>query len=491
MKEVCFIFVIARNEAIFPAKSNSLGRLLRRRTPRNDKENKKLPNTKTQRLNDFFLMRQKLANMLFLLVIFLLPWQTAFVYRTFALPEGATEYGRLAIYATEFLLGFAFLLRGKPILSRDMLKIVQGLFLFVSIAFFSMAFSSFAVISAGLILHLLCAGLLFLFLCDERTKLVRVMETFLLGLIAPCVLGWIQYATGSSPASTLLGLAAKNVSVAGIAVVATNAFRSLRAYGSFPHPNIFGGYLAVGIICVTWLARSAKTKTRSIALMGFLILFLSTLILTFSRSAWLALMVALLAIVHLIFYFQTEPNTKHKISWDIIPRNARSFLICGIVTVVLMISVLYAHVFARFNPTLHVESISIEERINQYKTFPDVFTIDPVLGVGPGSYIFDLESIAKGQPSFNYQPVHNTFLLILAELGVVGFGAFIFFLKQIGTWLWLLRKFTNGAIAIGLTSILCVIGLFDHYLFSMWCGLALSAFVLAAAIRISVNEFEK
>ncbi len=442
--------------------------------------------------------RQNSANTLFLLVIFLLPWQTVFIYRILSLPEGITEYGRLVIYTTEFLMGLAFLLRGKPILSRDMLKIVQGLFLCMCVIFFSMTFSSFAVIAAGMILHLLVACLLFLFLCDERTKLDSVLKAFLLGLIAPCVLGWSQYLTGFSPAMKYLGLAEKHVDTAGVAVVATNTFRSLRAYGSFPHPNIFGGYLAVGILLLAWFAQSAKSIKQSIPFVCLLVLFTSTFILTFSRSAWLALTIATLLIFAFRYLKNHESRTislpsPAKGKYDgvsrFIPRSTVPFLVCGLFTILLTVGILQSHVLARFNPSLHVEATSITERIAQYKTFPNVFAINPMLGVGPGSYIFGLESTMKGQPSYVYQPIHNTFLLILAELGIVGFGAFVFWMTQIGKWIWFFRKSIGGTFAIGLASIVCVIGLFDHYLFSMWCGLALSAFVLAVIVRIAASTF--
>jgi O-antigen ligase len=114
-----------------------------------------------------------------------------------------------------------------------------------------------------------------------------VLVAFLLGLIIPIALGWFQVLTGGSSESTLLGIADKDAQTLGVAVVETDDGRTLRAYGTFPHPNIFGGYLAVGVIALAWLTRFAKSK-REIALMlvGSAVLG-STLIVTFSRSAWL------------------------------------------------------------------------------------------------------------------------------------------------------------------------------------------------------------
>jgi O-antigen ligase len=149
---------------------------------------------------------------------------------------------------------------------------------------------------------------------------------------------------------------------------------------------------------------------------------------------------------------------------------------------------LHTSIFARFNPALRVEAISIEERASQYQTFPSVFALNPLTGVGPGAYVFALERISKGQPSWSYQPMHNVFLLILAELGTVGFGAFGYFLFEIGRVVFAYRKTTGGIFAVSFFMALLILGSFDHYLFSLWPGLALLVLVLALCMRIVERE---
>ncbi len=423
------------------------------------------------------------------------------------LGEGETSFGTLGFYAVEFLIIAAFLIRGRPILPPGLHKVIRALFLFFAAIFLSLTFSRLYFLSVFTSFHLVVAGLLFVFLCDERTPIHRIVKTFIFGLILPCILGWFQHLNGFSAASTLLGLAEKHVETKGIAVVATDTFRSLRAYGSFPHPNIFGGYLAIGISLIFLSSRACRLSPppsqgggRGVVVSDSeisrlvpnplpltpylssltLILLTSTLLLTFSRSAWLATIVGLIAIL-----LMTKSDPKEK-------TNLKSFVIF-FASIAVMSLFLHNHIAARFNPTLPVEATSITERTSQYQSFTNVFKINPLTGTGSGTYVFALESTSKGNPSWSYQPIHNTFLLILAEIGILGFLSFSYLIFQIFVYISpsFTRRGSGGGRMLSMPSIfllqLLPIALLDHYLFSLWPGIILSAFVLAIIIRFS-NE---
>lgn len=419
--------------------------------------------------------RQKIANALLILVFFFLPWQTIFFYRVISLPEGVTVYGNLGVYAIELLIVFLFLLRGRPMIGFVFKNVLRAFYFFLAACFLSLGWSHFFSVSLGLVSHVVVAGMLFLILLDERTKPTQVIHTFIAGLIFPCVLGWFQYLTGWSPTATILGLAEKHVETSGIAVVATNTFRSLRAYGPFPHPNVFGGYLAFAIVLLGLKGRKGLKSLKSWQGWGqvFLIAFFSsTLILTFSRGAWLALTFSLVVILAQAFWYK-----------KLVAHRAFPLLSVGLITILLAVGMLHTHIFARFNPALHVEAISIEERVGQYQAFPSVFKIDPIFGVGPGTYIFALEALSKNEPAWNYQPIHNTFLLLLAELGVVGFVAFGYALFEIARLIFKKRKTTGGIFAVAFLTEFMILALFDHYLFSLWPGIVLVATMLALLLR--------
>jgi O-antigen ligase len=393
-----------------------------------------------------------------------------------SLPEGATVYGNLGVFATEILMAIAFVLRGRPIVRPEFKQIVRALFVVFAVSFVCLGWSRLYAVSLGWVSHLVAAGMFLLLLLDERTKISHSINTFLVGLILPCILGWIQYLTGFSPALTLLGLAQKQVETSGVAVVATDAFRSLRAYGSFPHPNIFGGYLAIGIVLKGWKGRKGLKSMKSWEgwlQITMIVLFTSTLILTFSRGAWLALTIGLVVFLGQAFYDK-----------KLVPHRAIPLLSVGLITILLSIGMLHSHVLARFNPALRVEAISLEERASQYQTFGSVFKIDPLFGVGPGAYVFALQSLSKGQPVWSYQPIHNTPLLLLAEFGIIGFLAFGYFVFEILRLVFVHKKTSGGIFASTLLLMLLILSLFDHYPLSMWPGIALMTFVLAISLRL-------
>ncbi|OGL69985.1 hypothetical protein A3C09_01050 [Candidatus Uhrbacteria bacterium RIFCSPHIGHO2_02_FULL_47_44] len=424
--------------------------------------------------------RQKIANGFLTAALFLLPWQAILLYRMFSLPEGPTVYGNLGVYVVEIFIATAFFLRGRPLANLAFKNVVRALFIFFAACFLSLTYSRVFSISLGWLSHLVAGGMLFLLILDDRTNIPHVIHTFLAGLVLPCILGWIQYLTGFSPALTILGLAQKHVETGGVAVVATDTFRSLRAYGSFPHPNIFGGYLALAIVLKGWKGRIGLKSLKSWqgwVQVLMIALFTSTLILTFSRGAWLALTIGLVVCLGQAFW--------HK---RLTPHRAIPLLSIGLITILLAISMLHSHILARFNPALHVEAVSIEERASQYQTFGDVFKISPIVGVGPGAYVFALEHISQGQPSWSYQPIHNAFLLLLAELGIIGIIAFGYFLYELGRSVWEKRKTTGGIFAITLALELLILAAFDHYAFSMWPGIALVVMVFALSLRFATVD---
>ncbi|MBI2064592.1 MAG: O-antigen ligase family protein [Candidatus Yanofskybacteria bacterium] len=90
------------------------------------------------------------------------------------------------------------------------------------------------------------------------------------------------------------------------------------------------------------------------------------------------------------------------------------------------------------------------------------------LGIGYGNFIGRLIKENPFLPAYAYQPVHNIYLLIYAETGLLGFSAFLLFLffsiknvfksplRFIGYWL----------LVIGLL----FIGLFDHMFWTLQQG---------------------
>lgn len=207
----------------------------------------------------------------------------------------------------------------------------------------------------------------------------------------------------------------------------------LRAYSLFPHPNVFGGYLA---ILLPLIFNEAKKKFY---LFTF-ILGLVALIVSFSRSAWI---ICILAMLYRM-------------------RFRRSFLLC------LLLAGLLFFYFAL------TADESIMRRLSLQDAAFAVWKSSPLFGVGLGNFLVALPHFYSHRDIFFLQPVHNIYLLLLSEIGVIGF---------IGS-LYLVMK----RISIPLISIL-LLGFFDHYFLTLQQGQIFTTLVIA--MIYSKNELQK
>ncbi len=445
--------------------------------------------------------RQNIANIFLYASIFALPWQTRWIFRDLTLGSDIWEYGRLSIYLVEVLIFIAFALRGQFQLQPTLEKFGKEAMFFLSVLMISVAWSQNISLALGTIIHILAAIALFFLMIDRRTSLLHVGLAFVSSLILPSIFAWYQVLTGLSPANSGLGLAAHDAATLGASVVETASGRLLRAYGTFPHPNIFGGYLAIGLLVCGWhgwYSNTNGTKVPKNRFLGTLVPFVSvavlssTLVLTFSRSAWLAFAVGVLVwISSFVIARRHQPTKQSSISTDsreiaTLPQIARNdrivywFLITITVTVLATVTLFHQAIFSRFQPSNRLESISISERTSGYRDWDDVIRQNIFTGVGPGNYTLALATVFPGRPTYAYQPIHNTILLFLAETGILGLVVLVRFFRLIFE-----RKITSITLITSITflSTLFILLLLDHYFFSLWPGLILLAFTFAFFLK--------
>ncbi len=425
-------------------------------------------------------MIPKFANLLFTFAMFLLPWQTQWVLGNAGIAGEPSSYGVFGVYVVEAMIVASFLLRGRVRAAPEIRSVTQPLYLFLAVAFFSLALSAWSQVGWFLMMHVVSAAALFLLLIDERTNLKRALVAFLAGLVIPVAIGWFQVVTGGSPDSTFLGMAGKQAQVSGVAVVQIGAERMLRAYGTFPHPNIFGGYIAIGMLILAWLTRFVSSRWQLVLAALASVILIAALVITFSRAAWIAFILAMLVGV-------VVARRERRL----IPKRIIPVVVFGFVGLFTALFVFHAAVFARFDPSVRIEAISLEERTSQYQTFGRVFLSSPFFGVGPNAYTFALASQNPGFPIWVYQPIHNVFLLVLSELGMFGFVLFVFWIFRITSVVLAVIRTSNGTLALCLGVVLFVVALLDHYLWSLWSGLALSVLsfgVMVRLVRMSYDE---
>jgi len=91
---------------------------------------------------------------------------------------------------------------------------------------------------------------------------IKLAWAFILSMVLSGSLGIYQFLTQNMFASKWLGIAIHKASDLGASVVEiSNGERFLRAYGSLPHPNVLAGFIIVTIILLVWIMENSKLKS--------------------------------------------------------------------------------------------------------------------------------------------------------------------------------------------------------------------------------------
>lgn len=416
--------------------------------------------------------RERLGRLALLAALALLPWQTRWIAVSGVMDGRPWEYGTVSLYATELLVLAAFALYGRLRLKRFG-AFLTPLALVLAACALSSASASVPMVAFAATGHIAMAMLLFLLLLDERTDPTQALAAFAAGLVPAALLGWEQVLVGSSNPQKWLGLAGHGAAALGQSVVeAASGERTLRAYGPLPHPNAFGGFLAVGLWALAMVAFRSRDLARRHWLAVPAMLVASTLVITFSRGAWLAVALAAgFGTAALLWQGRLRAHAGIPLVW------ATFFA--------LLITLLAFHtqLFIRFTPGARLEARSLSERSASLREAPEVFAMSPVSGTGPSLYTLALSGLRPGAPAHAYQPAHNAFALFLAELGLLGALLALPLLRRA----WKAVKGITGrperVFAVSGVILLVTLGTFDHYLWSLWGGLALTAFSAAMIVR--------
>jgi len=427
-------------------------------------------------------------------IIFLIPWQAQWIIFEQQLGGGVSEYLRIGLFATDVLM-LAAVLWCRPTLpsadnrERRALLILLGYLLVVS---FLAGDPLAAFWKIGTIVLIVLFALTVWRNGDHRL----LVSALIVSAVLQSLFGLWQVLRIYVPASTLLGTSEQTALRFGASVVETASGRWLRAYGMFPHPNILGGFLAAALLFIIdryfaayegfqewwnkyglgaknlWREKIVRQTAREIALtLAAFVIVLAGLVATFSRSALIALVIVV------IVYWAMKYHA-----------NRIRATVLGIKIIAVAFAVLF--VWQMFLPELwqarvanntRLENQSMSERVQGYYDAWEVFQRYP-LGTGLQNYTAALAKINPGQPSYIYQPVHNTFLLLFIELGIFGMAVVFFALRK------RLKEFFNylfnraSPLTVATFTMFIIIGLLDHYLWSLHGGLIMICITVALLI---------
>ncbi|MEI6836109.1 MAG: O-antigen ligase family protein [Candidatus Falkowbacteria bacterium] len=396
------------------------------------------------------------------------PWQAKLI-----LVAASSNYLEISFFLSLLLLLIPILIWGRRIFTEDYFRFKKeldkplwwsGLILLEFITFLSIFWADDKILALSRYLILVLGILLFyLVKRSDFVKVTQVGKIFLIGLIPPAILGIWQFFSQSASANKYLGLAYHSAVILGDSIIETSAGRYLRAYGSFDHPNILGGLMAVALILALYLSLQ-KIISRNNRLFYFIsfAIFYTALLLSFSRSGIIAFFVSA---PFLIFHFWRQ---------GVFQKKMIALFLFLLVFISAIIIIPYSDLFlGRVDASSRLEKKSITERETYLGQATRLIIKKPLQGVGAGNYVLaEQKSDDSSHETWYYQPVHNYWLLVWAELGIFGlFGALIFWLAIIKIsakkYLW----------PLGLA--LFIISLLDHWLWTQPLGL-ITFFLLAA-----------
>ncbi|MEP7162910.1 MAG: O-antigen ligase family protein [Candidatus Moraniibacteriota bacterium] len=268
---------------------------------------------------------------------------------------------------------------------------------------------------------------------------------------------FFQFIFQSSLAIHFLGESIISPYLPGIAKIIVFSDPYIRAYGTFPHPNVLGGFLVFSLFSLVYLYREKMFHVEQKIFYPFLFILFIGITLTFSKSAFISFIISL----SILWYRKNKDS-------ETVPRgtvrdrfrnmfHVEQLLFLCAIAILLLISLLQ-------NERNLWQSVN--ERLSLLPFTLEYIAWHPFLGNGVGQFVYNISLDGNFLP-WQFQPIHNIYLLLIYELGLFGLsllGIFLFFLLHIvprGTW-------ANYSFTLVIS--LLVIGFMDHYLWDIQTG---------------------
>lgn len=396
----------------------------------------------------------------------------------------------VALFVTDFpilVLFFGFLYLGR-VKWRELLfqNDNKYLIMLVAVAFLSIAGSAhpFYALHYIRLVHFILPVLLFCFLStrliDTENLGRKIFQVVLAVALFECFVGITQYFRQDSLGLKLLGeqsLTSRHVSGAGFPMsdgslwlldrffnIHRKAQTVIRAYGTLPHPNVFGGFLVLSLLGTFFLFQEARRKRWLICA---IVLQIFTLFITYSRSALFAFALGSLAFLILAYL------RKEKIG------ALAATVFAGSVACIVL---LYPQLFERggvvsYNPVVRSADVG---RLVYQQTGTQMIKDHPLLGVGFDNYLIEMGRHPGSQGFF----VHNIYVFLGAELGLIGIALFLWFILRILKKGWEGKADPVIAVSLAIFSAFLFVGFCDFYLIWHQSG-RLMFFLVAGLINQS------
>ncbi|MBN1120288.1 MAG: O-antigen ligase family protein [Anaerolineae bacterium] len=415
-----------------------------------------------------------LRNGVLLLAIFLIPfhYKLAIFYpdptlTATVVPAFCAVYLNLADIPLALAIVLFIATEGKRLFDvpPSLRWLIGGTLALIGLSLISVLAARLPLLTLVLALRLcLMAGLV---LMIARTPLDQVAGALIASGCANALLGMFQY-----PLRRSVGLPFETIVSADphlVPVVESEGIFYLRVFGFTAHPNVLGAFLIAAALLLAGriLSQSDRDSWIEIAGVGLIV---SALALTYSRTAWVGLGLAVLVLLagHLV-----QPDLRNRL------RVLRIPLVVMLLVAAMFLTTQSRPVGLRFSPTAARASTSDRELLMQDAIM--LLKEHPLIGVGGHNFsaaadqAFTITGDYSG--AFRWQPVHNFTVLVASELGV--FGGITWLWLTLAPWALAFRSWRRGALTsnmlawLAISVALAAIGLLDHFVWSLPEGMGL------------------
>lgn len=325
-----------------------------------------------------------------------------------------------------------------------------------------------------------------LYLAKNLDRLGRswIAAVFLAGVLQSALAIW-QFLAQRDMGLSWLGENKLAPTFDGVAKIAVAGEKLLRSYGTFPHPNVLGAFLLLALLVSAYgylrrpgagsVPGSRRWLPETAWLGGFALMELA-LFFSFSRAAWAGGLLGILVLLIGLFKHRARLRPEE---W----RRLAALLLVTAFVALFTVATFGAAWRARSWPEPREQAVSL--RLFLMRASLHEINDHRVLGVGPGNFVPMLQRyLDPSLPRWIWQPVHNLYLLIAAESGLLGLMAFLFL---IGFLLRHLRSRPRDALlraaAASLFVAFLLLAFFDHFFWTFEQGIAL--FWLSAGLLLA------
>jgi O-antigen ligase len=403
-------------------------------------------------------MPQKIEKILFYAFLFFIPFQI----RATISWQGS-EWDSIFLYLTDLLLVGVFILGAKEVYGfykANKLKTNLLLTILLVLALISIFASNDKTNSIFRFVKLLEFTLLYVYICiklkksppeagpplAEKFKIKTIFSIIVYSGILQSALAIAQFYKQGSLGLKFIEAGSYTPGEAGVATFMSGTEKVMRAYGSFPHPNVLAAFLLLSIFCfyVLWL-KSEKPRgpiglIGPIGLMGLIF----ALFLTFSREAILTFV--FISFAFFLFRFFQLRMLYHTDERLVMGKRMMALALLFVVFSLISTIIVFPYFKTRFAEiSLSEEAINLRFFYNEMAL--KMIKAKPASGIGIGNFVNYSHNFpaflraankiassggatGKEIPGWIYQPAHNIYLLIASEIGILGALIFIVFVLK-------------------------------------------------------------